>query len=60
MILLLRLAGDKRAAALAGQAPDFEDPEWVSSSRVDVQGCCGVHGIHSLCGGRVSEISTDG
>ena len=27
---------------------------------VDVQGCCGVHGVASLCGGRVRQISTNG
>ena len=27
---------------------------------VDVQGCCGVHGVASLCGGRVKQISIIG
>ena len=25
----------------------------TGARRVDVQGCCGVHGVASLCGGRV-------
>lgn len=29
----------------------------TGARRVDVQGCCGVHGIASLCGGRVRQIS---
>lgn len=43
--LLLWFAGYKRAAALAGQAADFENSKGVSSGRVYVQGCCGVHGF---------------
>jgi len=58
--LLLRFAGDKRAAALAGQTTDLEDSGGVSSGWVDVQGCYGVHGFASLCGGRVKRISTSG
>lgn len=57
--LLLWFGGDKRAAAFAGQAADLEDSEGISSGRVDVQGCCGVHGFASLCGGRVRRISTN-
>ena len=31
------------------------DQSTVTGARwVDVQGCCGVHGVASLCGGRVS------
>lgn len=59
MCFLLRCGGDKRAAVLAGQTADLEDLEGVSSGWVDVQGCCGVHGVASLCGGRVRRISTD-
>lgn len=29
----------------------------TGARRVDVQGCCGVHGVASLCGGRVRQIS---
>ena len=51
---------DEGAAAVLCQPADFEDAGGVSSGRVDVQGGCGVHGVASLCGGRVSEISTSG
>jgi hypothetical protein len=51
MGFLLGFGGGKRAAAFARQAADFEDSEGLSSGRVDVQGCNGVHGIASLCGG---------
>ena len=29
----------------------------AGASRMDVQGCRGVHGVASLCGGRVRQIS---
>ena len=29
----------------------------TGARRVNVQGCCGVHGVASLCGGRVRQIS---
>jgi hypothetical protein len=44
----------------ARQAANFENAEGVSGGWMDVQGGCGVHGFASLCGGRVSEISTSG
>ena len=47
---LLRFGGDKRAAAFAGQAANFEDAAGVCSGRMKVQGGCGVHGVASLCG----------
>ena len=35
------------------------DQSTVTGARwVDVQGCCGVHGVASLCGGRVKQILT--
>ena len=55
----LRFADGERAAVLAGYAPDLKDLEGVGSGWVDVQGCCGVHGVASLCGGRVRQISTE-
>lgn len=34
------------------------DQSTVTGARwVDVQGCCGAHGVASLCGGRVRVIS---
>lgn len=34
------------------------DQSAVTGARwVDVQGCCGVHDVASLCGGRVRQIS---
>ena len=30
----------------------------IGARWVDVQGCCGVHGVASLCGGRVRLIIT--
>ena len=49
---------DEGAAAVLCQAADFEDAGGVSSCRMDVQGGCGVHGVASLCGERVRQIST--
>ena len=43
----------ERAAKVLRQAADFKDAGGVSSGRVDVKGSCGVHGVASLCGGRV-------
>lgn len=38
----------------AGGGLQLLDQSTVTSARwVDVQGCCGVHGVASLCGGRV-------
>lgn len=54
----LRFGRDERAAKVLRQAADFKDAGGVCSGRVDVQGSCGVHGVASLCGGRVSQIST--
>lgn len=51
---------DEGAAADLCLAADFEDAGRVSSGWVDVQGGCGVHGVASLCGGRVRQISTTG
>jgi len=51
---------DEGASAILRQAANFEDAEGVSNGRVDVQGGCGVHGVASLCGGRVRQISTNG
>ena len=56
----LRFGHDEFAAEVLCQAADFKDAGGVSSCRVDVQGSCGVHGVDSLCGGRVSQISTSG
>ena len=37
------------------------DQTTVTGARwVDVQGCCGVHGVDSLCGGRERQISISG
>lgn len=47
---LLRFGGGKRATVFAGQAANLENTEGVSGGRMDVQGCCGVHGFASLCG----------
>ena len=42
----------------AGGGLQLLDQSTVTSARrVDVQGCCGVHGVASLCGGRVRQIS---
>ena len=38
----------------AGGGLQLLDQSTVTCARwVDVQGCCGVHGVASLCGGRV-------
>ena len=38
----------------AGGGLQLLDQSTVTGARwVDVQGCCGVHGVASLCGGRV-------
>ena len=43
----------------AGGGLQLLNQSTVTGARwVDVQGCCGVHGIASLCGGRVRQIST--
>ena len=43
----------------AGGGLQLLDQSTVTGARwVDVQGCCGVHGVASLCGGRVSQILT--
>lgn len=45
----------------AGGGLQLQDQLTVTGARrVDVQGCCGVHGVASLCGGRVRQISTTG
>ena len=45
----------------AGGGLQLLDQSTVTGARwVDVQGCCGVHGVASLCGGRVRQISTSG
>ena len=45
----------------AGGGLQLLDQSTVTGARwVDVQGCCGVHGVASLCGGRVRQISTCG
>ena len=45
----------------AGGGLQLLDQSTVTGARwVDVQGCCGVHGVASLCGGRVRQISTTG
>ncbi len=59
-LIQLGFGRDVSAAAVLCQAANFEDAGGVSSGRVDVQGCCGVHGVASLCGGRVRQISTSG
>ena len=42
----------------AGGGLQLLDQLTVTGARwVDVQGCCGVHGVASLCGGRVKQIS---
>ena len=52
----LMVVGDDQAA---GGGLQLLDQSTVTGARwVDVQGCCGVHGVASLCGGRVSQIST--
>jgi hypothetical protein len=53
----LGFGSDESAAAVLCQAADFEDAGGVSSGRVDVQGGSGVHGIASLCGGRVRQVN---
>lgn len=41
----------------AGGGLQLLDQSTVTGARwVDVQGCCGVHGVASLCGGRVRII----
>ena len=43
----------------AGGGLQLLDQSTVAGARwVDVQGCCGVHGVASLCGGRVRRIIT--
>ena len=43
----------------AGGGLQLLDQSTVTGARwVYVQGCCGVHGVASLCGGRVREILT--
>ena len=43
----------------AGGGLQLLDQSTVTGARwVDVQGCCGVHGVASLCGGRVKPIIT--
>lgn len=54
----LRFGRYESAAAVLRQAADFEDATGASNGRVDVQGGCGVHGVASLCGGRVRRILT--
>lgn len=45
----------------AGGGLQLLDQSTVTGARwVNVQGCCGVHGVASLCGGRVRQISTIG
>ena len=45
----------------AGGGLQLLDQSTVTGARwVYVQGCCGVHGVASLCGGRVRQISTIG
>ena len=45
----------------AGGDLQLLDQSTVTGARwMDVQGCCGVHGAASLCGGRVKQISTTG
>lgn len=45
----------------AGGGLQLLDQSTVTGARwVDVQGCCGVHGVASLCGGRVRQISSTG
>ena len=42
----------------AGGGLQLLDQSTVTGARwVDVQGCGGVHGVASLCGGRVRQIS---
>lgn len=49
---------DDQAASTGLQL--FDQSTVTGARRVDVQGCCGVHGVASLCGGRVRQISTVG
>ena len=43
----------------AGGGLQLLNQSTVTGARwVDVQGCCGVHGVASLCGGRVRLIIT--
>ena len=43
----------------AGDGLQLLDQSTVTGARwVDVQCCCGVHGVASLCGGRVRQIIT--
>ena len=43
----------------AGGGLQLLDQSTVTGARwMDVQGCCGVHGVASLCGGRVRVILT--
>ena len=43
----------------AGGGLQLLDQSTVTGARwVDVQGCSGVHGVASLCGGRVKQIIT--
>lgn len=43
----------------AGGGLQLLDQSTVTGARwVDVQGCCGVHGFASLCGGRVRRLLT--
>ena len=45
----------------AGGGLQLLNQSTVTGARwVNVQGCCGVHGVASLCGGRVRQISTNG
>ena len=45
----------------AGSELQLLDQLTVTGARwVDVQGCCGVHGVASLCGGRGDIINLKG
>jgi len=45
----LTVVKDDRAAS--GELQLLDQVPLVNARRVDVQGCCGVHGAASLCGG---------
>jgi len=42
-----------------GQAANFKDEKGGRYCGMGVDGCCGVHCVASLCGGRVRQISRD-
>lgn len=51
---------DESASSYLGQVPNFKNPERIGDLGMHMYGSFGVHGVASLCGGRVRQISTTG